>query len=212
MNNQAKNLFERALETTMQFGTQKSPNAVMFKNAVIIKRNFKGAEQVVTPKNGGRPFKKVGPRFTLVLTEDMLQALRDAKGNCRYSMWQFDEENPDLKVFEIEVNIKMDSSNPPVIQLITKKGGVVKPKTLKSHNLAILDEPDSIDIERVDLIVNPYDPSKSGNFTLWLRQMKVVLREVQDDISADDEYWAEIERQILEDELPEEVEFDPNQD
>ena len=211
MNNQAKNLFERALETTMQFGVQKNPNAIMFKNAVIIKRNFKGTEQVITPKNGGRPFKKVGPRFVLVLTEDMLNALLESKGKCRYSMWQFDDENPDLNVFEVEVSIKMDSEKAPDIQLITRNNGQIKLEKLKSFNLGILDEPDSIDIERVDLVVNPYDPTNSGNFTLWLRQMKFVLREVVDDITADDEYWSDIQRQILNGELPEDIE-DPNED
>ncbi len=207
MNNQGKNLFERALETEMVFGTQFNPNAVLFKNAVIIKKNFKGQEITITPKNGKRPFKKVGPRFDLVLTEEMFNALVAEKGNCRYQIWNFDQENPDLKVYEIEVCIKMDSAKKPNIQLITKNNGRVNIESLNAYNLAILDEIDSINTERVDLVVNPYDPNKLGEFSLWLRSMKYVQVEVLDDISNDDEYWINLEKQIREEQMP-----DPNED
>lgn len=209
MNNQGKNLFERALETEMIFGTQTNPNAIKLKNAVIIKPNFKGEEITITPKNGGRPFKKVGPRFTLVLTEDMFNVLCQEKGTCKYNIWQFDPENPDLKVFTVEVCIKMDSAKKqqPIIELITKSHGRVNHETLTAYNLAILDEIEPINVERVDMVLNPYDPNKAGMFTLWLRSMKYVQKEIVDDISDGDEYWAELEKQIRNEDLP-----DPNED
>lgn len=209
MDNQAKNLFERALETKMIFGTPTNPNAVLFRNAVIIKTNFKGKEITITPKNGSRPFKKVGPRFTLVLTEDMFNALCQEKGQCKYNIWQFDQENPDLKVYEIEVCIKMDSAKKqqPVIELITKSHGKVNSEALTAYNLGVLDDIESINTERIDMTLNPYDPNKIGMFTLWLRRMKFVQREVLDDISDGDDYWAELEKQIRNEDLP-----DPNED
>lgn len=205
MNNQGKNLFERALETTMQFGNRRSPNAVVFNNAVIIKRNFAGKD-ISCKDSKGRPFTKKGRRFTLVLTEDMFNALCAEKGTCTYGIWAFaPEEDPNLKVYTIEVNIKMDSPNPPVCKLYTKSNGKTDITLLTDTNLGIIDEIYDCDIERVDLTVSPYDPEKIGKFTLYLRDLKIS----QNYIEENDSYWNNFE--MTEDNMP----FpgsDPNQD
>lgn len=203
MNNQAKNLFERALETRMIFGTRKSSSAVCFENAVIIKRNFAGKDIPCKDRNG-RSFVKKGRRFTLVLTEDMFNALKEAKGDCSYGIWQFaPDENPELKVYTVEVNIKMESNNPPTCALYTKNNGRVNVSVLDSTSIGILDEIYECDIERIDITVNPYDPDKVGHFTLWLRDIKLSQNEIEDS----DAYWNNM---VAGDNVP--YNADPNQD
>lgn len=204
MNNQGKNLFERALETKMQFGTRRSQNAIVFENAVIIKRNFAGRDIPGKTKEG-RSFIKTGRRFVLVLTEDMFQALCAEKGTCKYGIWAFDpEENPDLKVYLIEVKIKMESNNPPVLKLYTTNGSKKNVSILNSANMGVLDEIYECDIERIDLTVNPYDPDRTGSFTLWLRDLKLSQTKVEEG----DGYWSEFD---LNDDNPfGDVQGDPN--
>ena len=188
MNNQGKNLFERALQTRMQFGNRRSPNVIVLENAVIIKRNFSGKD-IQCKDRKGKTFVKKGRRFTLVLTEEMFNALQAEKGECSYGIWAFGgEEDPDLKVYTIEVNLKMESANPPVCTLFTKKNGSADVNVLDSTNLNILDELYECDIERVDLVLSPYDPDKTGHFTLWLRDLKMSQNEIEDN----DEYWNNI--------------------
>lgn len=205
MNNTGKNLFERALESKLEFGTRRSPNAIIIENAVIIKKNFAGKD-IPCKDSKGRPFTKKGRRFTLVLTEDLFNALCEEKGNCSYGVWAFDkDENPDLKVYTIEVNVKMESNNPPMCKLFTKKNGKTDVNILDSTNIGILDEIYDIDTERIDLVLNPYDPDKSGNFTLWLRDLKLSQNEIEDS----DSYWQNLE--MGEDALPF-TPTDPNED
>lgn len=188
MNTQGKNLFDRALETEMILGTRRNPNAIEFKKAVIIKRNFEGRDITGKQKNG-KSFVKKGRRFTLVLTEDMFNALTEAKGECSHGIWNFGgEENPDLKLCTIEVRINMDSANPPSCKLYTAAGNGSNERNvtvLSSTNLGVLDTIYESDIERVDILVNPYDPDKIGHFTLWLRDIKLSQLELEDS----DEYW-----------------------
>ena len=187
MNSQGKNLFERALETSLEFGNRRSPNVICVKNAVIIKRNFAGKE-IPGKRKDGKSFVKKGRRFTWVLTEELFNALCQEKGECTYGIWAFSPENPDLKVYTIEVNIKMESDNPPSIILYTSNNGKVKPTELNSTNMGALDVIQEIDIERVDFTLNPYDPDKSGHFTLWLRDLKLKQNEIEDS----DSYWSSI--------------------
>lgn len=205
MNNQAKNLFERALETTMEFGNRRSPNAICLSNAVIIKRNFAGRD-IPGKRKDGRPFVKQGRRFVLVLTEDMFNALCNEKGECVYGIWQFDPENPDLKVYTIEVRIKMESANPPVCRLYTKRNGKVDISLLNSTNLGILDEIYECDIERIDMTLNAYDPDKTGHFTLWLRDLKLSQNEIEEG----DDYWNNMGSADDADDIP--FNIDPNED
>lgn len=194
MNNQGKNLFERAQLTSMTFGNRRSPNVIVFENAVIIKRNFAGRD-IQGKRKDGRPFVKQGRRFTLVLTEDMFNALKAEKGECSYGIWQFAPEDPDLKVYTIEVNVKMESANPPMCRLYTKRDGKANVTILNSANMGILDEIYECDIERIDMTLNPYDPDNTGHFTLWLRDLKMSQNEIEDS----DEYWNNM---ITDDELP----------
>ena len=204
MNNQGKNLFERALETKMQFGTRRSQNAIVFENAVIIKRNFAGKD-IPCKDRKGKSFVKKGRRFTLVLTEDMFKALVAEKGECSYGIWAFaPEENPDLKVYTIEVRAMMESANPPVCKLYTIHNGKNDVTILNSTNLGVLDEIYECDIERVDLTLNPYDPDKTGHFTLWLRDLKMSQKVIEDN----DTYWNDME--LTDDNLP--FNSDPNED
>ena len=206
MNSQGKNLFERALETQLQFGTRRSPNAIVLTNAVIIKRNFAGKDIECKTKTG-KPFKKTGRRFTLVLTEELFNALCAEKGNCTYGIWAFaPEEDPNLKVYTIEVRLKMESDNPPVCKLYTKNNGKTDVSVLNSTNLAILDSIWECDIERVDLTLSAYDPEKTGTFTLWLRDLKMSQTAIEDN----DNYWAEFD--INEDSLPFPPNGDPNKE
>lgn len=184
MNSQGKNLFERALETSIEFGNRRSPNVIVVKNAVIIKRNFAGKD-IPGKRKDGKPFVKKGRRFTWVLTEDLFNALTAEKGECTFGIWAFSQENPDLKVYTIEVNIKMESDNPPTLLLYTSNNGRTVVTELNSTNMGTLDVIQEIDIERVDLTLNPYDPEKSGHFTLWLRDLKLKQNEIEDS----DSYW-----------------------
>ena len=185
MNNQGKNLFERALASKLQFGTRRSQNAIVIENAVIIKRNFAGKD-IQCKDRKGKTFIKRGRRFTLVLDEETFKALCAQKGECSYGVWNFDKENPELKVYTVEVNVKMESANPPSCKLYTTHNGNAKVTSLNSTNLGVLDDISEIDIERVDLVLNPYDPDKSGHFTLWLRDLKMSQNEIEDS----DEYWS----------------------
>ena len=195
MNNQGKNLFERALETKLVFGTRKSPNAIVFEDAVIIKRNFAGRD-IHGKRSDGRPFVKQGRTFTLVLTEDMFNALCAEKGECRYGIWNFDKEDPELKVYTVEVKLKMESNNPPSCTLYTTRNGKTDISVLNSANLGVLDEIYDVDIERVDIVVNPYDPEKTGHFTLWLRDLKLK----QTAIEESNQFWDDLLKG--DDELP----------
>lgn len=204
MNNQGKNLFERALETKMQFGTRRSPNAVVFENAVIIKRNFAGRD-VTGKRKDGKTFTKKGRRFTLVLTKEMFDALCAEKGECSYGIWAFaPEEDPELKVYTVDVNVKMESANPPTCKLYTKNSGKANVSILNSTNLGLLDEIYECDIERVDITLNPYDPDKTGHFTLWLRDLKMSQIEIEDN----DSYW----NNIIVDDMDVMPFGDPNED
>lgn len=208
MNNLGKALYEQALKTTIQFGAPGRPNAVAINNAAIYKRNFKGVDQKITPKDGGRSFVKKGRRFTLALTEDLFNALCDEKGQCAYGVWAFGgEEEPDLKLYTIEVIVNMASSYPPTALLYTaKKSGqwdISEPLT--DTSIGILDEVDSMNIERVDLILNPYDKDKTGNFTLYLNSIKMSQKYIEDE----DAYWSA--NAHLEDDTPRRGD-DPNVD
>ena len=204
MNNQGKNLFERALNTKLQFGNRRSPNVIVLENAVIIKRNFSGKDIQCKGKNG-KPFVKKGRRFTLVLTEELFKALVEQKGECSYGIWAFGgEEDPDLKLWTVEVNVKMESANPPVCTLYTKKDGKADLNVLDSTNLNVLDEIYDCDIERIDLVLSPYDPDQTGHFTLWLRDLKISQNEIEDS----DEYWENI--MANDNDIP--FNIDPNQD
>ena len=189
MNSLGKALYEQALKTTITFGAPGRPNAVAINNAAIYKRNFKGADQKITPKDGGRSFVKKGRRFTLALTEDLFNALRDEKGECSYNVWAFGgEEDPDLKLYCIEVIVNMASSYPPTALLYTarKDGKWDISDPLTDTSIGILDEVDYLNIERVDIVVNPYDKDKTGNFTLYLNSIKMAQKHIEDG----DDYWS----------------------
>lgn len=189
MNNLGKALYEQALKTTIQFGAPGRPNAVAINNAAIYKRNFKGADQKITPKDGGRSFVKKGRRFTLALTEELFNALCNEKGECSYNVWAFGgEEDPDLKLYTMEVIVNMASSYPPTALLYTakKNGNWDISEPLTDTSIGILDEVDSMNIERVDLVLNPYDKDKTGNFTLYLNSIKMSQKYIEDM----DDYWS----------------------
>lgn len=204
MNNQGKNLFERALETEIQFGTHRSPNVIVIKKAVLNRRNFAGKD-VVCKDRKGKTFTRKGRRFTLILTEDLFNALSEVKGECTYGIWEFaKEENPDLKVYTIDVNVKMESANPPKCELYTKYKGDIQYKLLDSTNIGVLDEIAECDIDRVDLELNAYDPDKTGHFTLWLRSIKFSQLQIEDA----DEYWTNLTEES--DKATSDVSGDPN--
>lgn len=189
MNNLGKALYEQALQTKISFGQPRRPNAVVIENAAIYKRNFKGADQKITPKDGGRSFVKKGRRFTLALTEETMSMLCNAKGNCSYNVWAFGgEEEPDLKLYCVEVLVNMASSYPPNALLFTKtksgKWDISEPLT--DTSISILDEVDYMNIERVDLVLNAYDKDKDGNFTLYLNSIKMSQKYIEDS----DDYWS----------------------
>ena len=208
MNNLGKALYEQALKTTIQFGMQGRPNAIMLSNAAIYKRNFKGADQKITPKDGGRSFVKKGRRFTLALTEEIFEAICNEKGNCSYNVWAFGgEEEPDLKLYTVEVIVNMASSYPPSALLYTakKNGSWDISEPLTDTSIGVLDEVDSMNIDRVDLVLNPYDKDKTGNFTLYLNSIKMSQKYIEDG----DDYWSA--NSHLEDEAPRRGD-DPNID
>lgn len=191
MNQKGKHLYEIAVNTTMQFGMPGRPNAVVINNAAIDKRNFKGVDIPITPKNGGRSFIKKGRRFTLCLTENLFSALCNEKGKCAYTEWAFGgEEDPDVKLYCIEVIVNMASSYPPEAKLyISDENGKWEnehPESLTDTSIGVLDEVELLDIDRVDLILNPYDRDKTGNFTFYLNSIKMAQKYVD---SADDAYW-----------------------
>jgi hypothetical protein len=212
MNQKGKNLFEQALQTTMRFGNNTSPYVVCFENAAIMQTNFEGRDIVVTPKNGGRPFTKQGRRFTLVLTEEMFNALRQEKGDCSHGVWQFDDENPDLKLYTIEVNLKFESKIIPECELWQmKKGRFTRDsrKVLNSTTVGNLDALyQNMAVERTDLVLNPYDPYKSGKFTLWVREIRVAQKEIDDSNS----YWNVTIDEVDPNEIFNDMSMDPNLD
>lgn len=188
MNNLGKALYEQALKTTIQFGAPGRPNAVVINNAAIYKRNFKGVDQKITPKDGGRSFVKKGRRFTLALTEEIFAALCKEKGECAHGEWHFGgEEEPDLVLYNLEVVVNMSSNYPPSALLYTAKkhGGWDISEPLTDTSIGVLDEVDALNIERVDLVLNPYDKDKTGNFTLYLNSIKMSQKYIEDG----DDYW-----------------------
>lgn len=189
MNNLGKALYERALKSQMVFGAPGRPNVVTIKDAAIYKRNFKGIEQKITPKDGGRSFVKKGRRFQLALTEELFNALTAEKGQCTHNVWAFGgEEDPDLKLYCVEVIVNMASSYPPSAQLYTidANGRMHPSEPLTDTSIGILDDVNDYDIERVDLVLNPYDKDKTGNFTLYLNSIKMSQKHIEDS----DGYWS----------------------
>ncbi len=212
MNKRAEDLYKRALQTSMIFGNEKSPYVVCFENAVIKNTNFEGKDIVITPKNGGRPFTKQGRRFELVLTEDMFKALCAEKGECSHGVWAFDEENPDLKLYTIEVNLKFESKIIPVCELWQMKNGRFTRDSRKELNSASIANLDALyremAVERTDLVVNPYDPYKSGKFTLWVREIRVAQKEIDDSKG----FWSVQIDEVDPNEIFNDMKMDPNVD
>lgn len=189
MNNLGKALYEKALKSEIVFGAPGRPNAIIIKDAAIYKRNFKGVDQKITPKDGGKSFTKKGRRFSLALTEELFVALTNEKGNCSYNIWAFGgDEDPDLKLFTVEVVVNMSSSYPPNAQLYTidAYGKMHMSEPLTDTSIGILDDVNDYDIERVDLVLNPYDKDKTGNFTLYLNSIKMSQKHIEDS----DSYWS----------------------
>lgn len=183
MNNLGKNLYERALKSKLIFGAPGRPNVITIKNAAIFKRNFKGVDQKITPKDGGRSFVKKGRRFSLALTEDLFNAITVEKGQCNHTVWAFGgEEDPDLKLYCVEVIVNMASNYPPSAQLFTiDADGKVNPsEPLTDTSIGTLDELNDYDIDRVDVVLNPYDKDKIGSFTLYLNSIKIRQKHIED--------------------------------
>lgn len=189
MNNRGKELYERALHTELVFGNRANPNAIILQNVAISKRNFEGRTETGKKKDG-RPFTKEGRRFTINLTEDLFNAICTEKGTCNYSIWAFGgDEQPDLKLYTIEVHVNMASQYPPHARLYTMgKDNTASIRDLNDTSIAVLDSVREEDIERVDVVLNPYDKDKIGIFTLYLNDIKMCQRYVEDT----DNYWSHI--------------------
>lgn len=130
------------------------------RDARIIFKNFSGAEQQFNAK-GDR-------NFNLVVDPESAEAMREDGWNIKYLKAREEGELPQ-PILKVKVSYK---GRPPRVVMITSRGRT----NLDEESIAVLDY---ADIEKIDLILNPYSWVVSGNagITAYLHAIYVTIRE-----------------------------------
>ena len=120
-------------------------------NAVIIWTNFSGGPTKYNSVGGKRT-------FTLVLSEEIADALKDEGWNIKFREPKDPDDDP---LIYTEIVVNMESAYPPTVVLYSEFRGRKKANPLDSESIARLD---SINIDNVDLIIHPYEHGRTSAF------------------------------------------------
>jgi hypothetical protein len=144
------------------------PQNITLENVNIVFRNFSGAEG---------PFNKAGERnFGLLIDADSAEAMERDGWNIKYLKPREEGDEPQAWL-KIKVNF---NGRPPRVVLITENGQGEKSKTpLDESMVSILDW---APIETVDLIINPYEWTVSGNTGITAYLQSIFVTMAQDDL------------------------------
>lgn len=140
--------------------TEKNDN-LKIENADIRFRNFEG-----------RPgqFNSAGDRnFCVLLDDDIARTLEEDGWNIKYLKPRDEGERP--KPY-MQVKVKFDGYKPPNVYLVSSRGK----NRLDESNVNMLD---FADLERVDIIVRPYNWDINGKtgITAYLKTLYAVIEE-----------------------------------
>lgn len=135
--------------------------SLKIENADIRFRNFEG-----------RPgqFNSAGDRnFCVLLDDDIARALEEDGWNIKYLKPRDEGERP--KPY-MQVKVKFDGYKPPNVYLVSSRGK----NRLDESNVNMLD---FADLERVDIIVRPYNWDINGKtgITAYLKTLYAVIEE-----------------------------------
>ena len=135
-------------------------NTVLMEDARVVFRNFAGKEGMYN-REGDR-------NFSVLLPEHLAYELREDNWNVKL-LKPREEETERQPYIQVAVSYK---GRPPKIVMITSRGRQEIPEEM----LEILDW---VDMEKVDLIIRPYDWTVSGNSgrKAYLKTMFVIIRE-----------------------------------
>lgn len=136
-------------------------NKILFEDADIIFRNFKGEEG---------QYNREGDRNFAVLINDpkVVEALLDDGWNVKFLKPQ-DDDGEEQAYLQVSVNFK---GRPPMIYMISSKGK----EQLSEDIVELLDY---VDIRTVDMILNPYPWSINGRSGVkaYLEKLFVTIEE-----------------------------------
>lgn len=143
-------------------------------NAIIISKNFSGAERF--DKDGQVVNSKGERNFRIALNDEAGQFLSNLGLNVRATPPKDGEGEP-LIALQIKVSYKFNDSRRPIIKKYTKK----KFEIMDENNVS---EIDSTYIEDADLVFRPNPWTVRGNsgITAWLRKLNYKIAE--DDFDA----------------------------
>jgi hypothetical protein len=160
---------------------QEKLKSVVFENARILFRNFAGVEGKFNAK-GDR-------NFSLLLDDETAQAMAEDGWNVKYLKPREEGDTPQARI-EVSVSYK---GRPPRVVMITSKG-----KTNLDESM--VDILDWVDIEIVDLIINPYAWEVNGRTGVkaYLSSAYITIREDEldrkyADVPETDSHGVEIE-------------------
>ena len=136
-------------------------NKILFEDADIIFRNFKGEEG---------QYNREGDRNFAVLINDpkVVEALLDDGWNVKFLKPQ-DDDGEEQAYLQVSVNFK---GRPPMIYMISSKGK----EQLSEDIVELLDY---VDIRTVDMILNPYNWNVNGKTGVkaYLEKLFVTIEE-----------------------------------
>ena len=136
-------------------------NKILFEDADIIFRNFKGEEG---------QYNRGGDRNFAVLINDpkVVEALLDDGWNVKFLKPQ-DDDGEEQAYLQVSVNFK---GRPPMIYMISSKGK----EQLSEDIVELLDY---VDIRTVDMILNPYNWNVNGKSGVkaYLEKLFVTIEE-----------------------------------
>ena len=136
-------------------------NKILFEDADIIFRNFKGEEG---------QYNRGGDRNFVVLINDpkVVEALLDDGWNVKFLKPQ-DDDGEEQAYLQVSVNFK---GRPPMIYMISSKGK----EQLSEDIVELLDY---VDIRTVDMILNPYNWNVNGKSGVkaYLEKLFVTIEE-----------------------------------
>jgi hypothetical protein len=135
-------------------------NTVVIEDATIIFRNFSGKE--------GQYNREGDRNFAVLLPEPVAQEMATDGWNVKWLKAR-EEGEEEQAYLSVSVNFK---GRPPTIKMITSKGST----TLHEDDIDVLD---FVDIETIDMILNPYEWSVNGKSGVkaYLQSIYVTIRE-----------------------------------
>lgn len=134
-------------------------NAILLDDVRLMWRNFSG-EKTRYNDEGKR-------NFVVFLTEEMGVALRDQGFNIKYLE---PREEGETGQYFLKVNVNYNSHTPPKVYFINSKGKRLLPPDLVGMA-------DGVDIDKAEVIINPYRRKDGDTTTAYLKTVFIWLRE-----------------------------------